>query len=70
MDLEVSFEQILIIFVPQASGALFFVCAIGGWYILCAQMLESTNMPFQLPVGDLSHLLKRKSSAKSEEHTA
>ncbi|KIV83635.1 hypothetical protein PV11_05641 [Exophiala sideris] len=53
-----------------ASGALFFVCALGGWYILCAQMLESTDMPFQLPVGDLSHLLKRKPSAKSEEHSA
>jgi len=50
-----------------ASGALFFVCAIGGWYLLCAQMLETTQMPFQLPVGDLSRFMTRKASTTGKQ---
>lgn len=42
----------------QASGACAFVCCAAGWWILFAIVLESVDFPFQLPVGDLSRLVK------------
>ena len=42
----------------QTSGAFGFVCCAAGWWILFALVLESVNFPFQLPVGDLSRLVK------------
>lgn len=37
--------------VQVAAGAVLFVCAILGWYILAAQILASVNFPISLPVG-------------------
>lgn len=35
-----------------------FVCSAAGWWILAAQILASIDFPIQLPVGDLSHIIK------------
>lgn len=45
----------------QAGGACAFVCCAAGWWILFAIVLESVDFPFQLPVGDLSRLVKPRS---------
>ncbi|KUI56671.1 Protein alcS [Cytospora mali] len=40
------------------GGGCAFVCCAAGWWILFALVLESVEFPFQLPVGDLSRLVK------------
>ncbi|KAH0591666.1 hypothetical protein MHUMG1_10597 [Metarhizium humberi] len=40
------------------AGALGFVNALAGWYLFTALILESVDFPYQLPVGDLSHIVK------------
>ena len=29
-----------------------------GWWIFFAQMLASVDFPFQIPVGDIGHIIK------------
>lgn len=41
-----------------AGGALAFVVSMLGWWIFIAIMLAALDFPFQLPVGDLSHIVK------------
>nr|POE54430.1 protein alcs [Quercus suber] len=41
-----------------AAGALTFVTDVAGWWIFFAILLASLDFPFQLPVGDLSHIIK------------
>ncbi|CAH0001999.1 unnamed protein product [Clonostachys byssicola] len=43
------------------GGACAFVCAMTGWYLLTAQMLDVVDFPFGLPVGDLSGIVKGRS---------
>jgi hypothetical protein len=33
-----------------------------GWYLLLVQLLETVAFPEALPVGDLSHIIRRKKS--------
>lgn len=40
-----------------AAGAFGFMATIAGWWIFFAQMLASVDFPFQIPVGDISHLI-------------
>jgi len=47
-----------------ASGACFFVACLAGWWIFCAIMLATLDFPFQIPVGDLSTLIKGASERK------
>lgn len=42
----------------KAGGALVFVVSMLGWWIFAAIMLAALDFPFQLPVGDLSHIIK------------
>ncbi|EXJ72442.1 uncharacterized protein A1O5_04946 [Cladophialophora psammophila CBS 110553] len=51
-----------------ASGLLFAVCLL-GWYLLTAQLLAAVDFPLNVPVGDLSHLVKGASerAARKEE---
>lgn len=52
-----------------AGGALTFVVDMLGWWIFAAIMLAALDFPFQIPVGDLSHLIKgasEKAKAKEE----
>ncbi|PSK33943.1 Protein alcS [Elsinoe australis] len=56
-----------------AGGAFAFVVCLLGWYIFTAIMLASTDMPFALPVGDLSTVIKagsEKAKAKSQRYEA
>lgn len=43
--------------VHQAAGAVFFVTDILGWYIFVFLMLASVQFPYNLPMGDISHLI-------------
>lgn len=48
-----------------AAGAFGFVACAAGWWILFALTFASVDFPIQLPVGDLSHIIKGK--AQQEE---
>ncbi|MCJ1231880.1 hypothetical protein MMC12_008559 [Toensbergia leucococca] len=41
-----------------AAGAFAFITCAAGWYILLSLSLASVDFPIQLPVGDLSHIIK------------
>ncbi|KAI9759988.1 MAG: hypothetical protein M4579_001925 [Chaenotheca gracillima] len=41
-----------------AGGAFLFITCMAGWWIFFAQMLASLDFPFQIPVGDLSTMIK------------
>jgi uncharacterized protein len=42
----------------HTAGALGFMVCLLGWYLLIVQLLASVDFPFNLPVGDLSRLVK------------
>lgn len=42
----------------KAAGAFTFVTALAGWWIFFAIMLAALDFPFQIPVGDLSTMIK------------
>ncbi|CAK7220383.1 hypothetical protein SCUCBS95973_004135 [Sporothrix curviconia] len=46
----------------QAGGAILFVTCACGWYILLSIMLAIVDFPIQLPVGDLSTVVKGRSA--------
>ncbi|CAK7200226.1 hypothetical protein SEUCBS139899_002917 [Sporothrix eucalyptigena] len=48
----------------QAGGAILFVTCACGWYILLSIMLAIVDFPIQLPVGDLSTVIKGKSERR------
>ncbi|KAJ4291634.1 hypothetical protein N0V90_009529 [Kalmusia sp. IMI 367209] len=50
-----------------AGGAATFVTCIFGWWIFIAIMLASLDFPFELPVGDLSGVIKGASERKAKE---
>lgn len=41
-----------------AAGALAFVTCVAGWWIFAAILLAALDFPINLPVGDLSHIIK------------
>ena len=48
-----------------AAGAFGFLAVMAGWWIFFAQMLTSVDFPFEIPVGDISHLIKPLSEIKA-----
>lgn len=42
----------------QASGAFGFLACLAGWWIFLAQMFNAVDFPVQLPMGDISHVIK------------
>ncbi|KAJ7508789.1 GPR1/FUN34/yaaH family-domain-containing protein [Mycena galericulata] len=44
----------------KTAGAFGFANVVGGWYLAAVLIFAATEMPFNLPVGDLSGFLKRK----------
>ena len=48
-----------------ASGAFGFMAVMAGWWIFFAQMLASVDFPFEIPVGDISHLIKPLSEVRA-----
>lgn len=40
------------------TGACFFATAMAGWYLLLAIMLAAVDMPFSVPVFDLSTVIR------------
>lgn len=42
----------------HAAGGLVFAVCLLGWYLLAAQLFASVDFPINLPVGDLSKLVK------------
>ncbi|KAK7756676.1 hypothetical protein SLS62_001117 [Diatrype stigma] len=49
------------------SGAANFVCAMSGWYLLFSILLTTVDFPIQLPVGDLSGIIKGKSEKEASK---
>jgi len=49
-----------------AGGAFTFVTSMAGWWIFFAIMLAALDFPFQIPVGDLSTMIKGASERKQE----
>ncbi|KAI4234316.1 MAG: hypothetical protein L6R40_006793 [Gallowayella cf. fulva] len=47
-----------------AAGAFTFVTSLAGWWIFLAIMLASLDFPIQIPVGDLSTMIKGASDKK------
>ena len=41
-----------------AAGAFAFIACLCGWYLFLVQMLESVDFPLNLPVFDLSTMVK------------
>ena len=41
-----------------AAGAFAFISSLCGWYLFIVQMLASVDFPLNLPVGDLSGLVR------------
>ncbi|RDL33622.1 uncharacterized protein BP5553_07990 [Venustampulla echinocandica] len=53
------------------AGAILFITALSGWWIFFAIMLAALDFPFQIPVGDLSTVIKGYSERmKAVEHMA
>jgi len=52
----------------EAAGAFAFVTCLLGWYILLAIMLASVDFPFDLPLVDLSGIIKGASQKKKIDH--
>jgi len=52
-----------------AAGGCLFVTCMAGWWIFFAIMLAALDFPFQIPVGDLSTMIKGASErAKAKDH--
>ncbi|KAH7250612.1 hypothetical protein FSOLCH5_000217 [Fusarium solani] len=49
-----------------AGGACGFVTCMAGWYILIAVLLAIVDFPIQIPVGDLSTVIKGKSEKERQ----
>ncbi|KAL8809344.1 MAG: hypothetical protein Q9200_003496 [Gallowayella weberi] len=49
-----------------AGGAFTFVTSLAGWWIFLAIMLASLDFPVQIPVGDLSTMIKGASDKKAK----
>jgi len=55
----------------KAAGAFTFVTCMAGWWIFFAIMLAALDFPFQIPVGDLSTMIKGYSEKqKAKENMA
>ena len=50
-----------------AAGACTFVTILAGWWIFFAIMLAALDFPFQIPVGDLSTMIKGASTRQKEK---
>jgi len=53
----------------HAGGGLIFAVCFFGWYLFLAQLLTAVDFPFNLPVGDLSHIIKGASDIQSSSTT-
>ncbi|KAI4135540.1 MAG: hypothetical protein LQ347_000574 [Umbilicaria vellea] len=55
------------------AGAFLFITCMAGWWIFLAQMLASVDFPVQIPVFDISHIIKPASAKlkeKDDQYTA
>jgi succinate-acetate transporter protein len=50
-----------------AAGACVFVTSLAGWWLFFAIMLAALDFPFQIPVGDLSTLIKGASQRQKQK---
>lgn len=42
----------------QGTGGCFFVASMAGWYLMLAIMMTVVDMPFVVPIFDISHVFK------------
>jgi len=50
----------------QGAGAAALVTCAAGWWLFASIMLATLEFPFQLPVGDLSRLIKSTRQKETE----
>lgn len=43
---------------PYTNSASYFVGTLAGFEVFISQLLASVDFPYQLPVGDISHIIK------------
>ena len=53
-----------------ASGGLSFSATMIGWYLFASMIFESTDLPFRLPLGDLSTKIKGHTELMAERERA
>lgn len=49
------------------AGAFGLMAVAAGWWIFFAQMLASVDFPIQIPVGDISHMIKPLSARQAKK---
>lgn len=49
------------------AGAFGLMAVLAGWWIFFAQMLASVDFPIEIPVGDISHLIKPLSARQAKK---
>lgn len=42
----------------QTAGAATFVASLVGWYVMLTNLFAAVDFPIQLPIGDLSTVIK------------
>ncbi len=47
-----------------SAGAVFFVAALIGWWVFAAVMLVEVDFPIQIPIGDLSNIVRGRSEKR------
>lgn len=48
----------------QTAGAFGFICSLTGWWIFFALILAAVDFPLNVPVGDLSGMIRGMSEKK------
>jgi len=61
-------QAALAVKLAEAAGAFTFVTCMCGWYIFFAIMLASVDFPFDLPLVDLSSVVKGASEKRKVDH--
>jgi len=61
-------QAALAVKLAEAAGAFTFVTCLCGWYIFFAIMLASVDFPFDLPLVDLSSVVKGASEKRKVDH--
>ncbi|KAH8889455.1 hypothetical protein GQ53DRAFT_869855 [Thozetella sp. PMI_491] len=53
-----------------ATGAMFFVSAMVGWYVWTSAILAAVDFPMQIPIGDLSHVIRGRSETREKSESS
>jgi uncharacterized protein len=60
----------VLLMIFQSAGVVMLVSTMAIWWIFFATMLEALDFPFQIPVGDISWMIKGASSRLEDNSLA